>query len=232
MSDSHQITCPSESLEHVFHFLVFFIRHVTLDCILGTVQMLRLQNVLLSGNHRFLLLAGRFPWLGLNHKLSLLGVSSVHEVFLRLSYMRCAPHMSISGFFRDGSRLGGASSSTLPSNSPLLPAVCNSSAWLVPEGSEMTGSPTRFVLPLSLWWLRLAQGEPQRWMWTWVTPHLSSFGGSPPVCVLLLTLQRSHIEPCGIMWIIVASWRRMLLLRSQSPPSLRKDVFTRYQTFS
>ena len=107
MSDSHQITCPSVSLEHVFHFLGFFIRHVTLDCILGTVQMLRLQNVLLSGNHHFLLLAGRFPWLGLNHKLSLLGVSSVHEVFLRLSYMRCAPHMSISGFFRDGSRWGG-----------------------------------------------------------------------------------------------------------------------------
>lgn len=36
--------------------------------------------------------------------------------------------------------------------------------------------------------------------------HLSSLGGfSPTVCVLLLSLQRHHVEPFGLMWIMVVS---------------------------
>ena len=151
-------------LEHVFHFLGFFIRHVTLDCILETVQMLTLQNSLLSGNRRFLLLADRFPWLGLNSKLSLSGVSSPHEVFLRLSYMGYAPHMSISGSIRDGVDGAGGPPPLCPPTVPLcLQSVIPQPGSLAPERSETAGSSTRFVPPLSLCRLHLAQGELRRW---------------------------------------------------------------------
>lgn len=126
--------------------------------------MLTLQNSLLSGNRRFLLLADQFCWLGLNSKLSLSGVSSAHEVLLRLSYMGCAPHMSISGSIRDGVDGAGGPPPLCPPTVPLcLQSVIPQPGSLAPERSEMAGSSMWFVPPLSPCWLRLAQGEPRRW---------------------------------------------------------------------
>lgn len=151
--------------------------------------MLTLQNSLLSGNRRFLLLADRFPWLGLNSKLSLSGVSSAHEVFLRLSYMGYAPHMSISGSIRDGVDGAGGPPPLCPPIVPLcLQSVIPQPGSLAPERSETAGSSTRFVPPLSLCRLHLAQGELRRWTWTWVTPTSPPWAGSPPQTVYFCSL--------------------------------------------